>query len=46
MNRELYATDLTDAEGQALEPCVPALTGVGRSRRQALRDMLHAMFSR
>jgi putative transposase len=46
MNRQLYATDLTDAEWHALEPCVPAPTGVGRPRRHALRDILNAIFYR
>ena len=44
MNRQLYPTDLTDAEWRALEPHVPAPKAVGRPRRHSVRDILKAIF--
>jgi putative transposase len=44
MNRQLYPTDLTDAEWRALEPHVPAPNSVGRPRRHSVREILNAIF--
>jgi putative transposase len=44
MNREVYPTDLTDAEWSYLVPHLPAPKEVGRPRRHAVRDILNAIF--
>jgi putative transposase len=44
MNRQLYPTDLTDAEWRALEPHLPAPNAVGRPRRHSVREILNAIF--
>ena len=43
-NRQLYPTDLTDAEWSQLEPHVPPPKLGGRPRLHPVREILNAMF--
>ncbi len=43
-SRAPYATDLTDAQWQVLEPLVPPPAKTGRPRTVALREVLNALF--
>jgi putative transposase len=45
MNRQLYPTDITDAEWTSLEPHLPKPQLGGRPRVHAVREILNAMFS-
>jgi putative transposase len=42
--RTPYATDLTDAQWQVLEPLLPLPAATGRPRTVALREILNALF--
>jgi putative transposase len=44
MNRQSYATDITDAEWRCLEPYMPSPKAGGRPRRHASREILNAIF--
>ena len=44
MTREVYPTDLTDAEWNYLVPHLPAPKEVGRPRRHTVREILNAIF--
>jgi putative transposase len=44
MHREVYSTDLTDAEWSLLVPHLPASKEGGRPRRHAVREILNAIF--
>ena len=44
MNRREYATDLTDAEWEQLEPLIPATKPGGRPRKYDMREVLNAIF--
>src|ERR671935_2385573 len=42
--RKAYATDLTDAEWQKIEPLLPAAKTGGRPRVHPVREILNAIF--
>jgi putative transposase len=44
MNRQPYATDITDAEWRYLEPSMPSPKTGGRPRRHSIRELLNAIF--
>ncbi len=44
MNRKAYATDLSDAEWQAVQPYIPAAQATGRPRYHRWREILNSIF--
>jgi putative transposase len=44
MSHREYATDLTDAEWEQLEPLIPAAKPGGRPRKYDMREILNAIF--
>ena len=42
--RKRYLTDLSDAEGNYIQPHLPAPEGFGRPRTPSLREILNAVF--
>jgi putative transposase len=45
MNRQIYPTDITDAEWTYLEPLMPAPRPAGRPRVHPVREILNGIFS-
>ena len=42
--RQLYPSDMSDAEGAVIEPKLPAPKGFGHPREVDLREILNAIF--
>src|SRR5437588_9491482 len=46
MNRTAYASDLSDAQWQLIQPLLPAAKPGGRPRKHAMRAVVNALFYR
>ncbi len=44
MKRQPYDTDLTDAEGEVIEPLIPSAKPGGRPRKYHMRQIVNAIF--
>ncbi len=44
MKRQLYDIDLTDVEGEVIEPLIPPAKPGGRPRKYDMREIVNAIF--